>query len=223
MANREEKVKHTPAFKAEMVAAYLGRDPEESAAEFAKRKGLKDAQQIQNWAWEAKKNGPRKGAAADKNGPVTVPQSAVKSIGSDGRRSYTEEFKLAAVKRYMDAQPPLPVNAVARETGVHFTLLGTWIKKYGAMRTGKNAVEEQAPPPPVDPRQIALFESRTEATVHRVEPHVTPQAVERLKNEITKLHERLVILEEDNAILRGMATVAQRRGYLNLYGKGDGK
>lgn len=221
MANREEKVRFTPAFKAEMVAAYLGRDPDESSAEFAKRKGLKDAQQIQNWAWEARKNGPKAGPA-DKNDAVALPASAVKSVGSDGRKSYTEEFKLAAVKRYMDAEPPIPVNTVARETGVHFTLLGNWIKKYGAMRTGKNSREEEAPPPD-DPRQIALFQSREAAAVHRVEPHVTPQAVERLKNEITKLHEEVLILKEDNAILRGIATVAQRRGYLNLFGKGDGK
>jgi len=44
----------------------------------------------------------------------------------DGRRRFSREFKIAAVRRVMEGEP---VGAVARDLGIAFRLLWTWRKR----------------------------------------------------------------------------------------------
>lgn len=235
MANRKaedvektpRKSKWSPDFKAKEVAEYLQRPDGMSGADFAKNRGYK-VQDIQNWAYMAKKQAGapmrtwiKKEGKPAKSKPA--PSSEVRA-GSDGRKIYSPEYRLAMVKRFMEANPKITIKDFAEQNSISVAVVGGWIRKFGT--TGsieREPVAKGKSLTTVDPRQVSLFDPP--AAVNHVSQHVTPQMVERMKNEIAKLHDRCTELEEDNAILRGMATVSQRRGYLNLFGikKGDGK
>lgn len=210
-------------FRARMVAEYLQRPPGTSANDFATANGLKNGHQIQQWAYEAKRHAA---GLPTRRAPVTDARGV--RTGPKGRKIYPAEFKASIAEQFRSEDPPLSLRAFSLKIGLSEQIVGKWLRVYG----GAKQIQKERPR---QGRQLALMDTaeelppeRAPGMVNHVERHVTPQSIERMKNELAKLHEKCTILEEDNALLRGMATVAQRRGYLNLFGssgtkKGDGQ
>ena len=58
------------------------------------------------------------------------------------RKQYTNEFKLEAVR--LAERGDVPVAQVARELGLHETVLGRWMSKFGSRTSGSRVTPSQA-------------------------------------------------------------------------------
>lgn len=195
--------------KQQVVAAYRAGG---LAKDITKQFGLTTSSLVYKWADKASL-------------PVAAETSADGAKSGGGRGFYTEDFKRKVVAAYFARKPGEGARHVAQRLGVKSVgRIFIWARKYGGDPMPAEAPVQPAESGALVSRQTQMFNGAPtgDPLINRVEPHVSPHSVERLKNELGKLHKRLAVLEEDNAILRAIASVAYRRGVLNLFGaKGD--
>jgi transposase-like protein len=195
---KRERLSYDADFKRSAVAAYQGKAHGEDAATVCKRLGLKSVQLLYRWSQDP----ALQGGVAPRH---TEPPRDARSNAS----AYPDELKRQAVAFHLSGNS-LPMTA--KEFGIgSSSIIHKWKNDTRYQPNGTAALATNG----IDPRQVDLFEAPQ--VVNRVEPHVTPQAIERLRNEVNKLREENARLIEDNNILRAIGTVAVQRGTLDLF------
>lgn len=141
----------------------------------------------------------------------------VKSVKPGGEEDrvpggmFSDDFKRRAVDAYRNRKPGQSAAAVARELGMPSeAALYVWLKH---PRFASSA-------PEVDPRQQVLFD--VPRMIEQMDPTVATTAHDRVSGQLARAREEIAKLTEDNAILRGIASLAVRRGLLDLFGINEG-
>jgi transposase-like protein len=141
---------------------------------------------------------------------------SVKPAGEEDRVPggvFSDDFKRRAVEAYKNRKPGQSARVVAAELGMKSeAALYVWLKH------PRFASSDAAPE--VDPRQQVLFD--VPRMIEQMDPTVATTAHDRVSGQLARAREEIAKLTEDNAILRGIASLAVRRGLLDLFGINEG-
>jgi transposase len=83
------------------------------------------------------------------------------------RRYFPETFKREAVERV--ATSGLSVSAVAKELGLHETVLRRWVRHWGRPAAGGARQPAALPPPGSSPADLAAENARLKRDLHRAQ------------------------------------------------------
>lgn len=159
------------------------------------------------YKWAAKFGKDGRGGAQS----VAPEQPPAAAESQSGRpQKYPRELREKAVAMFLNRPPGETARTIATKLGMSGEsdpgLIGYWV-----MQARKGASPTTAPPPPAPQQtQLALAGEPAEPAA------VVVARLDKTQKTLGELKEKIQKLEEDNAILRGIATLAIGRGVLQL-------
>lgn len=226
-----------PELRAKVVAAYLSRPEGTTGAQIAQQFNLANPSWPEKWTFNARQMNkalpradPGRSAGGKRGGKAKKPRqrytddfkraavAASKKTkktnpatgeGPERRGRFSDDFKRRAIAAYNSRKPGQGAAQILADMGVSSSpsLLYSWLKNPRLANGGTTAL--------VDSRQQDFFD--VPRLIEQANPGAASKAEDRVITQLAKAREQIATLTEDNAILRGIATLAFKRGLLDLF------